>query len=79
MLNLLKLCLVYTHIRHFTVKSRSWYFNEKSSDVLIYDYRKLKVIKRLNCKIAILHHNITISQYHTITISQYQNIDIVIL
>ena len=46
--------------RHLTVKSICWYFNEKSSDVLIYDYRKLKVIKRLICKIAILHHNITI-------------------
>ena len=32
-----------------------------------------------DCKIAILHHNITISQYHTITILQNQNIDIVIL
>ena len=46
--------------RHLTVKSRFWYFNEKSSDVLIYDYQKIKVIKRLNYKIAILHHNITI-------------------
>ena len=37
------------HTKHLTVKSRFWYFNEKSSDVLIYDYWKLKVMKRLNC------------------------------
>ena len=55
-------------IRHLTVKSRFWYFNWKSSDVLIYDYWTLKVMKRLNCNIAILHHNITISHYHNIKI-----------
>ena len=48
------------YIRHLTVKSRCWYFNEKRSDVLRYDYRKIKVMKRLNYKIAILHNNITI-------------------
>ena len=66
------------HNRHLTVKSRCWYFNEKSSDVFIYDYQKLKVIKRINCKIAILHHNITISHHHNITISKYWYCNIVI-
>ena len=66
------------NIRHLKVKSRCWYFNEKNSDVLIYDYWKLKVIKRLNFKIAILHHNITISHYHNITISKYWYCNIVI-
>ena len=72
------------NIRHLTEKSRFWYFNEKNSDVIIYDYQKIKVMKRQNYKIAILYHNITISQYHNITISHYHNItisniDIVIL
>ena len=73
------------HSRHLTVNSRFLYFNEKSTDVLIYDYRKLNVMKRLNCLIAIVHHNITMAQYHNIDIdiviliSRYHNINIVIL